>query len=376
MPPGLTIAETIDALGISQGELAARLGMSLPTVNKIINGKAPILPETALGLERVLGIAATFWNRYEAAYRDFLLRQEEAEKLDDERSIWNSKPLRTVIEAMIKAKMIPQRESELALREEVLRFFGIASFKQYQPMLAVAEGRYRSAAFEADPHAIHAWLRQGEWIAKGIETKPYSASKLRASISKMRDLTVRKADAIQSDLVKLCADCGVALVFVPELSGTHLYGAARWLTPTKALVQLSLRDMTNDQLWFSFFHEIGHILLHSKKASFIDSPEDGSGSDEIEREADLFASETLIKPEQLSRFLVDHPRPSIEDIQRFAARINLHEGVVVGRLQAMGVIDSEIGNGLKVGYQWRSRDLSKLISIPSNAGSAKTGGQK
>jgi hypothetical protein len=39
VPPGLTIAETIDALGISQGELAARLGMSLPTVNKIINGK-------------------------------------------------------------------------------------------------------------------------------------------------------------------------------------------------------------------------------------------------------------------------------------------------------------------------------------------------
>jgi Zn-dependent peptidase ImmA (M78 family) len=114
--------------------------------------------------------------------------------------------------------------------------------------------------------------------------------------------------------------------------------------------------MTNDQLWFSFFHEIGHILLHSKKASFIDSPEDGSGSEEIEREADLFASETLIKPEQLSRFLVDHPRPSTEDIQRFAARINLHDGVVAGRLQTMGIVAPEFAEALKVTYKWRGRD--------------------
>lgn len=361
MPPGLTISETIDALGISQVELAQRLGMSLPTINKIVNGKAPISPETALGLERVLGISATFWNRYESAYRDYLLRQEQAERMDEERSIWTSQPLRRVIEAMVAAGMIRKKDTELAQREEALRFFGIASFKQYQPMLSVAQGRYRlGQAFESDPHAVNAWLRQGEWIAKTIECKPFSAAKLKKTLGKMRDLTVRNAKAIQSELVQLCADCGIALVFVPELSGTHLYGATRWLTPTKALVQLSLREMTNDQLWFTFFHEVGHLLLHSKKAAFLDAPGDGSGSENEEKEADLFASELLIKPDQLSKFLVEHPKPDLDDLRRFAARINLHEGIVIGRLQQMGVLARDYGNDLKISYSWLGRESAVI----------------
>lgn len=371
IPPGMTISETIDALGVSQVELAQRLGMSLPTINKIINGKAPISPETALGLERVLGVSAIFWNRYEAAYRDYLLRQDEAERLDDERDIWRSKPIRAVIDSMIAVAMIPKRDSELAQREEVLRFFGIASFKQYQPMLAVAGGRYRLAqAFESDPHAINAWLRQGEWIAKGIECKPFSAAKLKKTLGKMRDLTVRDSRGIQEELVRLCADCGVALVFVPELSGTHLYGATRWLTPTKALVQLSLREMTNDQLWFTFFHEIGHLLLHSKKAAFLDAPGDGNGSEKEEQEADLFASELLIGPEHLSRFLVEHPKPEEDDLRRFAARINLHVGIVVGRLQQMSVLPATFGNNLKASFNWAGRE--SVIATYSNSGSKAT----
>jgi addiction module HigA family antidote len=356
VPPGMTISETIEALGLSQGELAARLGMSLPTINKIVNGRAPITPETALGLERVLGISAIFWNRYEAAYRDFLFRQEESERMEEERSIWKAHSLKLVIDAMVKVGMIPRKESELAQREEVLRFFGIASFKQYQPLLAVATSRYRLAkAFESDPDAVHAWLRQGEWIAKTIECKPFSAAKLKKTLNKMRDLTVRNANSMQSELVNLCAECGVALVFVPELSGTHLYGAARWVNPDKALVQLSLKDFTNDQLWFSFFHEIGHILLHRKRDAFLDAPGDGSGNEAEEHEADVFSSELLIKPEHLSRFLVEHPRPSKDDLQRFAARINLHVGVVVGRLQSMGLLSTEFGNELKVIYRWQGR---------------------
>jgi len=43
-------------------------------------------------------------------------------------------------------------------------------------------------------------------------------------------------------------------------------GATQRLTPTKALIQLSLRYKTGDQLWFTFFHEAGHILLHSTLA--------------------------------------------------------------------------------------------------------------
>ncbi len=76
VPPGATLLETIEVLGMSQSELAQRMGRPTKTVNEIINGKAAITPETALQLEKVVGIPASFWNTAERHYREILARQE------------------------------------------------------------------------------------------------------------------------------------------------------------------------------------------------------------------------------------------------------------------------------------------------------------
>ena len=59
---------------------------------------------------------------------------------------------------------------------------------------------------------------------------------------------------------------------MPELPKTGTSGATRWLTPEKALIQLSLRHKSDDQLWFTFFHETGHVLLHGKRVVSSSSP--------------------------------------------------------------------------------------------------------
>ena len=69
VPPGATLLETIDSLGLTQKELAQRMGRSLKTVNEIIKGIAAITKETALQLEKGTGIPASFWNNAEANYR-------------------------------------------------------------------------------------------------------------------------------------------------------------------------------------------------------------------------------------------------------------------------------------------------------------------
>ncbi|MFN7564746.1 MAG: HigA family addiction module antitoxin, partial [Prosthecobacter sp.] len=53
-PPGETLAETLDAMGLTQSELARRMGRPIKTINEIIQGKAAITADTALELERVL----------------------------------------------------------------------------------------------------------------------------------------------------------------------------------------------------------------------------------------------------------------------------------------------------------------------------------
>ncbi len=62
IPPGAYLAEEIEARGISQKELAKRMGRPLNAINEIIHGKKVITAETALQLEEVMPeIPAPFW---------------------------------------------------------------------------------------------------------------------------------------------------------------------------------------------------------------------------------------------------------------------------------------------------------------------------
>ncbi len=72
--PGETLAETLSALGMSQTELARRMGRPVKTVNEIIQGKAAITAEIALQLEKVLKVPASFWLKMEYYYQEFLAR--------------------------------------------------------------------------------------------------------------------------------------------------------------------------------------------------------------------------------------------------------------------------------------------------------------
>lgn len=80
-PPGETLAETLEELGMSQAELAVRMGRPQKTISEIINGKTAITPDTALQLERVLGIGTRFWLKREQHYQAWRARQEEEEEL-------------------------------------------------------------------------------------------------------------------------------------------------------------------------------------------------------------------------------------------------------------------------------------------------------
>ena len=70
-PPGETLEETLKEQGMSQVELATRMGRPHKTINEIVNGKTAITPETALQLERVLGVPARFWLKREQHYRQW-----------------------------------------------------------------------------------------------------------------------------------------------------------------------------------------------------------------------------------------------------------------------------------------------------------------
>jgi Zn-dependent peptidase ImmA (M78 family) len=142
------------------------------------------------------------------------------------------------------------------------------------------------------------------------------------------------------------------VTLVPELPRTRTSGATRWLTPQKALIQISFRYKTNDQFWFTFFHESAHILLHGKREIFLEDDKRGSRI-ENEQEADSFAKKILISEQELKKFVKSGKR-RIQDIRWFADTIGVAPGIVVGRLQHDGVLPHSHCNGLKTKLDWKA----------------------
>ena len=60
-PGEMLLEEFLKPLGVSQSALAIRLGVSFPRLNEIVRGRRSVTPDTALRLERVVGMSADFW---------------------------------------------------------------------------------------------------------------------------------------------------------------------------------------------------------------------------------------------------------------------------------------------------------------------------
>ncbi len=322
--PGETLQEVLDERGISQAELAERMGRSKKTINEIIQGKAAITPETALQLERVLGIPAAFWNNLEGNYRVNQARSLERAELQKQVDWLKKLP----VTAMVKKGWINKRKDEIDQLQEVLNFFGVASPLRWDEMVESTAFR-KSSAFTVDMGALSAWLRKGEIEGRGMLCRPYDKGGFRKVLSQARELTCSPLPEAFKELQKRCAEVGVAVVIISELPKTRVNGATRWLSKNKALIQLSLRYKREDIFWFSFFHEAAHILLHGKRDIFIEGE---PGDADPEREADDFASNVLLPAGRYRRFSNQSTFPKGRVIE-FAAAMGVHPGIVVGRLQ-------------------------------------------
>jgi HTH-type transcriptional regulator/antitoxin HigA len=342
--PGEVLQETIDALGMTQADLAKRTGLSRKTVNQIMQGREPLSHATALRLERVVGVPARFWNNLEAAYRERLARSVEKAALTQDLEWLKTIPTKE----LIRRRVIEGRDDAVGLLQAVLAFFGVNSAREWETLWASPQVAFRkSQVFKSHPGAVAAWIRLGELEGQRLACQPYDKDKFREALQQVRRLTVEGPEVFILKMREWCAAAGVAVVFTPEMQGVPVSGATQWLTPDKALLQLSLRFKSNDHFWFSFFHEAGHILKHGKKEKFV---EDGGDHNAKEEEANRFAEDFLIPQERAQELGRLRNREQIVVLSR---SIGVAPGIVLGRLQKMGVIAHQCAyNDLKERLQW------------------------
>ncbi|HEV2687132.1 MAG TPA: ImmA/IrrE family metallo-endopeptidase [Bryobacteraceae bacterium] len=342
--PGDTINDLLRERGITLAEFADRMGLTLDGVTELVQGRSTITIRVARRLEEVLGASVEFWMSRDFQYREDVVRL----RVPDEG--W----LRELpIGDMIKfgwIKPVPSPADEV---DACLRFFDVRSIsawrEAYADVLSMAVFR-TSPSFDSRPASVATWLRQGEVEAAAINCERWDACGFETALSAIRPLTREKSpDRFIPRLREACAASGVAVVVVRAPNGCRASGAARFLSTDKALIQLSFRYLSDDQFWFTFFHEAGHLLLHGNRKIFVDGLE--GVVERAENEANQFAVTVLIPPEFHTSLLRLRANQSREVI-RFAQRLGISPGIVVGQLQHHGKVRRDRLNRLKRRFQW------------------------
>ncbi len=328
--PGETVREALEYSGLSQADLSERTQISEKTISLILNGQQPVTPETALKLERVLGLSYDLLVGMQAQYEADEFRLAEQQRLEEEVSFL---PQFSCFSELVKLGYVEAVKEPTRKVEELLKFFGVNSLGSVPTVFAAAWKK--SDKHTISNESLAAWLHIGKIESLKREVQDYDAEKLKENIVKMRALTKEKAEVFAPALVDLCAEAGIVLIFTPHLKNTRVNGAARWLTPKKALVQVSLYYKYADIFWFTLFHELGHILKHSKKMSFVDdlsNPE----VNEMEEQANKFAQQIIVPPEKEKEFTILKTQLDTSNVKEkiigFSKQIDIDPGIIAGRV--------------------------------------------
>ena len=344
--PGEVLKEYLENAGLTQVSLAERTGLSKKTINEIVKAKSAITAETALKLERTLGRPARFWSNLERQYQEDKTRLADKIRLEKYLHWLDFFP----VSEMAKLGWIEKIKNKTQQLAALLQYFSVASPERWETIWTreLQTAFRKKISSPKDMAVISAWLRHGEIIvqeqncAHPVGAAKFDRQKFKNSLAEIRKLTTECSEIFVPKLQSICAAAGVVVVFIPALPKLGTYGATRRFND-KYIMQLSLYGKTNDELWFTIFHEAFHII------------NDPRGENHTEEEADVFSQNLLIPPDKLVHFLSANSKPSLQQIEKFAANIGIAPGIVVGRLQHDGVLPRNTGNALKERYEWVKR---------------------
>ena len=336
--PGETILELLEVNSMTQLDLALKTGINKKTINEIIKGKAPITTATALKLEYVFNIPATFFLNLESNYQSSLEREKDKQAIIAEEKYLEHIPYTE----MAKRNWLEQTRDPYEKVINLRKFFSVASLgfnTELKNKLAFRKSKNDNFSFEA----LYCFLRYGEIEANKEECSKFDIDKLKTNVDKIRMLANKPFLEQIKKIKELLKECGVVLIYERHLPNTYVNGVSYKITPDKAIIMISDRGKKDDILWFTLFHEIAHLLKHSKKEVFVDL--ENSEITDIELEADEYSRNILIPDNIYKNFISKNNIYTEKIIKDFAKANNIEPGIVVGRLQKDEIIKwSEFNN--------------------------------
>lgn len=354
--PGSTLVEKLEEMGMGNKEFAIRVGKPEKTITAITKGASSITPDMAVLFEGVLKISAKFWLNRQMAYDEYKARLKRLEHIESAKNWAKAFPYA----AMAKLNWVtPTRRIEEKV-VNLFNFFGVSNEKAWESYYYNQELKVNfriSLAHTNHSYSIASWLRKGEIQASRIEPKQFDKDLLKSSIESIQSIMANHPKNFFSKLQKICLDCGVIVVYTPCLPKAPIHGCTRWLGKNP-LIQLSCRYKTNDIFWFTFFHELAHIILHGKKYVSLENVKYDEIDLQKEKEADQFAIEHTFSESYEKRFL-ELASFSEAQIIAFAKKINTHPAMIIGRLHKKGILHYSKGRKFIKRVELETKEINR-----------------
>lgn len=323
--PGVLLRGVLEKQDVRQSEVAERTGLSAKHLSQIVNESIGITGDVAVLLENALGVPALFWTRAEADYQAFESTRKARANLG-QHAAWVERFDST---ALVRQAVVAKNDDAITTVDKVLKFFRVATPDAFdktwmQPRVSFR----RSQAFAVAEQNTALWLRLVERSAEHIVVQPLSMRTLRKVA---RTLPAMTALSVPDGFVAARAalsEAGVVLTFVREVPETRVCAATWWLDAERPVIGLTERHRKPDIFWFNLAHEIGHLVRHPRRTTFLDIETDKKRDDPAEFEADTFALETLFPGDARDRI---SRAASREDLVVLAAQLGVGVAVVAGQ---------------------------------------------
>lgn len=350
--PGEVLKDFLDANGMTQKELAKEMKITEKTMVQLISAKSPINQEYAYALEVIFGVPKSFWMNLQRNYDDQLAEKERERQ--DQNQIQIAKKIPS--ETFKKMGLLPKGRID---KHELVRIFQkIFRLVDLNDLVIEDSFAFRiHENYEVDKLSLFAWIRLGEVKVRDeynlSEISTFKPEKIMQKKDEFRELVKIGNLDFLDELKKLCFENGILFTMVPEIQGSRISGMVRWIDIQRRkvpILQVSFRGKTHDLFWFTFFHELGHLVLHNEQ-DFLDGGQTSTDFLIKEKEADDFAADLLIPSVKYQEFIEEEDFTK-RSILRFAEEINSHPSIVLGRLKREGYVQYWQYQELTPRYQW------------------------
>lgn len=340
--PGEFIKEELKVRNWRQEDLAEILGISLKSVNKLIKNKQSITIETATILSKAFGQSPQYWINLDTNYRLRLQpKRKEEEDVEVKAKIYMHMP----VTEMIKKRWITEVKNIKSLIEQVKKFWEIEEIDfSFLDKTTLPNFRKSDAFDQYNKYYALTWVKMAKQCAKGYKMGSYLPLRLDILAKNFHKYTTSEngVKLLLDDLNK----AGIKFFVLSHLQKTYIDGASFFDGKNPVIVYTRRYDRI-DNFWFTIAHEIAHINLHLKNTDdiFIDDLDDLKN--EVEREANQFASKMLKTNEILKYFKPFKNYISKMRVEDCAGKLEMSPAIVVGVLQHHRLLSRRNLNRLK-----------------------------